>query len=100
MTSKQKKKAKPKPLSDKYLKALKKSGFKTNPHKAITEIGGKSRCDYCGMEDLHDNLMQVNCTYEYAPCEKCGGFPLCSVECEMYPVKGVSYISGFGRDLK
>ena len=100
-TKKKKKGKKPEPLSENYMRVLKESGFTKNPHKGITtpsSLGGKFRCNYCGAEDLYDNLMQTNCTYEYSPCEKCGGFPLCKVDCEE-PTKGTTYISGFGREL-
>ena len=56
------------------------------------------QCSACGVIGSYDEVREVECTYEYPPCEYCGQTPECAPDCEGI-TKALSdpnvYVAGF-----
>lgn len=50
-------------------------------HMLVSISEGIARCDYCGWSGPYSALGDSPCTYDYPPCERCGGTPECLPDC-------------------
>lgn len=59
-----------------------------NPHNYLIALdpprknpSRKWRCNYCKVEGLYEELLEIECLYNYLPCPACGGTPECTKYC-------------------
>jgi len=78
-----------------------------NPHNWLSRLGepplDRWQCQYCRVVGAFDELIRIECTYQYPLCEHCGQTPQCAPDCpgilRMLTSPGVRVVKDRGNRL-